>query len=90
MALGQRISKSVACQKLSVAYIYLARLMRLVGMYYRTACEDFFPAVGAMHFPMLGWQQAEMEIFFAECRLSMRDPKVHAYAKMHFWSGQKP
>ncbi|KAK3192095.1 hypothetical protein K4F52_001722 [Lecanicillium sp. MT-2017a] len=66
------------------------KLMRLVGMYYRTACEDFFPAVGAMHFPMLGWSKAEMEVFFAECRLSMRDPKVHAYGKMMFWSGQKP
>ncbi|KAJ2969077.1 hypothetical protein NQ176_g8856 [Zarea fungicola] len=66
------------------------KLMRLVGMYYRTACEDFLPAVGAIHFPRMGWQQAEMEVFFAEVRLSMRDPAVHAYGKMHFWSGQKP
>ncbi|KEY66307.1 hypothetical protein S7711_02769 [Stachybotrys chartarum IBT 7711] len=66
------------------------KLMRLVGMYYRTACEDFFPAVGAIHFPMLGWGKAEMEVFFAQCRQAMRDPQVHAYGKMHFWSGQKP
>ncbi|KPM35459.1 hypothetical protein AK830_g11128 [Neonectria ditissima] len=66
------------------------KIMRLVGMYYRTACEDFFPAVGAVHFPQLGWGKAEMELFFAECRQAMRDPKVHAYGKMHFWSGQKP
>jgi SAM-dependent methyltransferase len=64
--------------------------MRLVGMYYRTACEEFFPAVGAIHFPMLGWGSAEMEVFFAQCRRAMRDPNVHAYGKMHFWSGQKP
>ncbi|KAH7159770.1 S-adenosyl-L-methionine-dependent methyltransferase [Dactylonectria estremocensis] len=63
---------------------------RLVGMYYRTACEEFFPAVGAVHFPRMGWKKLEMELFFAECRKSMRDPKVHAYGKMHFWSGQKP
>ncbi|KAM3557767.1 hypothetical protein MY1884_004331 [Beauveria asiatica] len=66
------------------------KLMRLVGMYYRTACEDFLPAVGAMHFPRMGWEKAEMEVLFAQVRQSMRDPKVHAYGKMHFWSGQKP
>ncbi|KAJ4212578.1 hypothetical protein NW759_011615 [Fusarium solani] len=66
------------------------KAMRLVGMYYRTACEEFFPAVGALHFPKMGWEKNEMEIFFAECRKSMRDPRVHAYGKMHFWSGQKP
>ncbi|KIL95421.1 hypothetical protein FAVG1_00158 [Fusarium avenaceum] len=66
------------------------KVMRLVGMYYRTACEEFFPAIGNLHFPQLGWEKAEMELFFAECRQSMRDPKVHAYGKMHFWSGQKP
>ncbi|KAL6883019.1 S-adenosyl-L-methionine-dependent methyltransferase [Trichoderma longibrachiatum] len=65
-------------------------VMRLVGMYYRTACEEFFPAVGAIHFPMLGWDKAEMEVFFMQCRQAMRDPTVHAYGKMHFWSGQKP
>ena len=64
--------------------------MRLVGMYYRTAVEEFFPVVGAIHFPMMGWSKEEMDIFFAQCRKSMRDPKVHAYGKMHFWSGQKP
>ncbi|KAK5991324.1 Methyltransferase pytC [Cladobotryum mycophilum] len=66
------------------------KVMRLVGMYYQTACEEFFPAVGAIHFPMLGWDKAAMEVFFAQCRQAMRDPKVHAYGKMHFWSGQKP
>ncbi|EXA38449.1 hypothetical protein NW761_007155 [Fusarium oxysporum] len=66
------------------------KVMRLVGMYYRTACEEFFPAIGNLHFPQLGWGKDEMEVFFAECRQSMRDPKVHAYGKMHFWSGQKP
>ena len=64
--------------------------MRLVGMYYAKACEEFFPAVGAMHFPLLGWSRPEIEVFFAQCRKSMRDPSVHAYGKMHFWSGQKP
>ncbi|VTT57537.1 unnamed protein product [Fusarium fujikuroi] len=66
------------------------KVMRLVGMYYRTACEEFFPAIGNLHFPQLGWGKDEMEVFFAECRQSMRDPNVHAYGKMHFWSGQKP
>ncbi|KAH7143773.1 S-adenosyl-L-methionine-dependent methyltransferase [Dactylonectria macrodidyma] len=66
------------------------KITRLVGMYYRTACEEFFPAVGAVHFPRMGWNKLEMELFFAECRKSMRDPNVHAYGKMHFWSGQKP
>ncbi|GJD00539.1 Methyltransferase [Colletotrichum higginsianum IMI 349063] len=66
------------------------KTMRLVGMYYRTACEDFFPAVGAIHFEMLGWSKIEMEVLFAQCRNAMRDPNVHAYGKMHFWSGQKP
>ncbi|KAK2054350.1 methyltransferase domain-containing protein [Colletotrichum caudatum] len=63
---------------------------RLVGMYYRTACEEFFPAVGAIHFEMLGWSKLEMEVLFAQCRNAMRDPAVHAYGMMHFWSGQKP
>lgn len=29
--------------------------MRLVGLYYRTAAEEFFPAMGAIQMPMLGW-----------------------------------
>ncbi|KAF9872330.1 polyketide synthase [Colletotrichum karsti] len=66
------------------------KTMRLVGMYYRTACEEFFPAVGAIHFELLGWSKLRMEVLFAECRNAMRDPNVHAYGKMHFWSGQKP
>ncbi|KAK1979841.1 methyltransferase domain-containing protein [Colletotrichum cereale] len=66
------------------------KTMRLVGMYYRTACEEFFPAVGAIHFEMLGWSKIEMEVLFAQCRNAMRDPNVHAYGMMHFWSGQKP
>ncbi|KXH32759.1 methyltransferase domain-containing protein [Colletotrichum simmondsii] len=66
------------------------KIMRLIGMYYRTACEEFFPVVGAIHFQMLGWSKIEMEVLFAECRNAMRDPNVHAYGMMHFWSGQKP
>ncbi|KAK2762029.1 methyltransferase domain-containing protein [Colletotrichum kahawae] len=66
------------------------KTMRLVGMYYRTACEEFFPVVGAIHFELLGWSKVEMEVLFAQCRNAMRDPNVHAYGKMHFWSGQKP
>ncbi|KAK1989877.1 methyltransferase domain-containing protein [Colletotrichum falcatum] len=66
------------------------KTMRLIGMYYRTACEEFFPAVGAIHFDMLGWSKTEMEVLFAQCRNAMRDPSVHAYGMMHFWSGQKP
>ncbi|KAI0170152.1 S-adenosyl-L-methionine-dependent methyltransferase [Pestalotiopsis sp. NC0098] len=66
------------------------RTMRLVGLYYRTAAEEFFPAMGAIQMPLLGWSQAEMEVFFAQCRTAMRDESVHAYGLMHFWSGQKP
>ncbi|UQC76444.1 methyltransferase [Colletotrichum lupini] len=55
------------------------KIMRLIGMYYRTACEEFFPVVGAIHFQMLGWSKIEMEVLFAECRNAMRDPNVHAY-----------
>ncbi|KAI1859685.1 hypothetical protein JX265_004917 [Neoarthrinium moseri] len=66
------------------------RTMRLVGLYYRTAAEDFFPAMGAIQMPLLGWSQAEMEVFFAQCRACMRDDSVHAYGLMHFWSAQKP
>lgn len=88
MAKGQVRLLVNSCWRGKKTNIY--RLMRLVGMYYRTACEEFFPAMGAIHFPMLGWEKAEMEVFFAQCRQSMRDPSVHAYGKMHFWSGQKP
>jgi len=59
-------------------------------MYYRIACEEMFPIVGAIHLPLLGWSKAEMEVLFAQCRNCMKDPKVHAYGLMHFWSGQKP
>ncbi|KXH42664.1 methyltransferase [Colletotrichum nymphaeae SA-01] len=55
------------------------KIMRLIGMYYRTACEEFFPVVGAIHFQLLGWSKIEMEVLFAECRNAMRDPNVHAY-----------
>ncbi|KAK7994425.1 hypothetical protein PG991_016013 [Apiospora marii] len=63
---------------------------RLVGLYYRTAAEEFFPAMGAIQMPLLGWSKEEMEVFFAQCRSCMRDESVHAYGLMHFWSGQKP
>ncbi|KAI6784792.1 uncharacterized protein J7T54_007885 [Emericellopsis cladophorae] len=66
------------------------KVMLIVGMYYRTACAKFFSALGAIHFPLLGWRKAEMEVSCAECRQGMRDPNVHAYGKMHFRSGQKP
>ncbi|KAI0517100.1 S-adenosyl-L-methionine-dependent methyltransferase [Xylaria bambusicola] len=66
------------------------RTMRLIGLYYRTAAEQFLPAMGAIQLPMMGWQPEEIEVFFARCRDAMRDPNVHAYGMMHFWSGQKP
>ncbi|KAK8072916.1 hypothetical protein PG996_006264 [Apiospora saccharicola] len=66
------------------------KTMRLVGLYYRTAAEEFFPAMGAIQMPLLGWSKEEMEVFFAQCRSCMRDESVHAYGFMHFWSGQKP
>ncbi|KAI0126729.1 methyltransferase domain-containing protein [Xylariales sp. AK1849] len=66
------------------------RTMRLVGLYYRTAAEEFFPAMGAIQMPLLGWSKPEMEVFFAQCRNAMRDESVHAYGLMHFWSAQKP
>ncbi|KAI0108965.1 S-adenosyl-L-methionine-dependent methyltransferase [Nemania sp. FL0031] len=64
--------------------------MRLIGHYYQIAAEQFFPAMGAIQLPLLGWQPEEIEVFFAHCRNAMRDPNVHAYGMMHFWSGQKP
>ncbi|KAI1630957.1 S-adenosyl-L-methionine-dependent methyltransferase [Biscogniauxia mediterranea] len=66
------------------------KTMRLIGMYYRTACEEFFPAMGAIQLPLLGWEPEEIEVFFAKCRNAMRQDNVHAYGMMHFWSGQKP
>lgn len=66
------------------------RTLRVVGAYYRIACEEMFPVVGAIHLPMLGWSPEEAEVLFAKCRSGMRDPNVHAYGLMHFWSGQKP
>ncbi|KAI1338850.1 S-adenosyl-L-methionine-dependent methyltransferase [Xylariaceae sp. FL0016] len=64
--------------------------MRLIGMYYRIAAEQFFPAMGAIQLPLLGWQPEEIEVFFAKFRNALKDPDVHAYGMMHFWSGQKP
>lgn len=66
------------------------KTLRVVGMYYRIACEEMFPVIGAMHLPMLGWKPEETEVLFAGCRAGMRDPNIHAYGLMHFWSGQKP
>ncbi|KAH6645254.1 S-adenosyl-L-methionine-dependent methyltransferase [Truncatella angustata] len=66
------------------------KTMRLVGHYYRLAAEEFFPAMGAIQMPLLGWSKPEIEVFFAQCRNAMRDDSVHAYGLMHFWSGQKP
>ncbi|KAI1152306.1 S-adenosyl-L-methionine-dependent methyltransferase [Nemania diffusa] len=64
--------------------------MRLIGRYYQIAAEQFFPAMGAIQLPLLGWQPEEIQVFFAHCRNAMNDPNVHAYGMMHFWSGQKP
>ncbi|KAM0813946.1 putative Methyltransferase domain-containing protein [Seiridium cardinale] len=36
------------------------RTMRLVGLYYRTAAEEFFPAMGAIQMPLLGWSEASL------------------------------
>ncbi|GAW25905.1 putative S-adenosyl-L-methionine-dependent [Rosellinia necatrix] len=66
------------------------KTMRLIGLYYRTAAEQFFPAMGNIQLPSMGWEPHQMETFFEQCRKSMRDPDVHAYGIMHFWSGQKP
>ncbi|KAI1115666.1 S-adenosyl-L-methionine-dependent methyltransferase [Nemania sp. NC0429] len=64
--------------------------MRLIGLYYRTAAEQFLPAMGALQLPALGWQPEQIDKFFEQCYAAMRDPSVHAYGMMHFWSGQKP
>ncbi|KAI0549603.1 S-adenosyl-L-methionine-dependent methyltransferase [Xylaria curta] len=66
------------------------KTLRLIGLYYRTAAEQFFPAMGAIQLPLLGYHPDEIEAFFELCREAMRDPNVHAYGMMHFWSGQKP
>jgi len=39
------------------ANFMLNRTTRLVGLYYRTAAEDFFPAMGALQMPLLGWSK---------------------------------
>lgn len=65
-------------------------VQRIVGSMYRQAAESFFPAVGALHFPMLGWSKEQTELLFMECRRCLRDPSVHAYGKMHFWYARKP
>ncbi|KAH8654208.1 S-adenosyl-L-methionine-dependent methyltransferase [Ilyonectria robusta] len=67
----------------------LDKKKRYVGQFYREACKEFFPALAARHFPKMGWTSAETEVFLAECREAMKDCSVHAYSKMHFWSGQK-
>ncbi|KAI0405812.1 S-adenosyl-L-methionine-dependent methyltransferase [Xylaria palmicola] len=54
------------------------KTMRLIGLYYRTGAEQFFPAVGNIQLPAMGWQPEEIEVFFAQCRNGMRDPNVHA------------
>ncbi|KAK7987135.1 hypothetical protein PG988_002123 [Apiospora saccharicola] len=69
---------------------HTAHGLKTIGLYYRTAAEEFFPAMGAIQMPLLGWSKEEMEVFFAQCRSCMRDESVHAYGFMHFWSGQKP
>lgn len=39
------------------ANVKINRTTRLVGLYYRTAAEEFFPAMGAIQMPLLGWSK---------------------------------
>lgn len=45
--------------------------MRLVGLYYRTAAEEFFPAMGAIQMPLLGWSQVCGTSKHANCHSRM-------------------
>lgn len=52
--------------------------MRLVGLYYRTAAEEFFPAMGAIQMPMLGWTKVTRPALAPSVRNSVSEQGLPA------------
>lgn len=74
-------SKLVRRPTTNTANPELRRTMRLVGLYYRTAAEEFFPAAGAIQMPLLGWSKVlsvsnpSLSIFHWRCKLTLVSPQ---------------
>lgn len=58
--------------------------MRLVGLYYRAAAEDFFPAMGAIQMPLLGWS----EVSFTVERILQQDYDL-TYSRLRWQSSSR-
>ncbi|KAI0014974.1 S-adenosyl-L-methionine-dependent methyltransferase [Xylariomycetidae sp. FL0641] len=66
------------------------RTLRLVGLYLRTAIQEFVPVVAARPFRALGMADAEREAWRATAVRALDDASVHRYWNLYFWMGQKP
>jgi len=64
--------------------------MRLCGMYMQTILSILIGALAAKPLRMLGWSNAEVEVFAAKARNDLKDNNRHAYINYLFWSAQKP
>ncbi|KAH7063195.1 S-adenosyl-L-methionine-dependent methyltransferase [Macrophomina phaseolina] len=66
-------------------------LLRTAGLYMQAAVMDAFNmAVNGPLTKGLGWSRAEAEVFCADARKALRNPRVHAYFTLHVVYGQRP
>ena len=59
-------------------------------MYMQTILNNLIGALAAKPLRMLGWSDAEVEVFAARARNDLKNNNFHAYINYFFWTGQKP
>lgn len=64
--------------------------LRLIGQYMITIMSDLMSAFGAKPLRALDMSPEEIEVFLAQGRRQMKDPKSHQYLEFKFWTAQKP
>ncbi|RDA82709.1 hypothetical protein CP532_4836 [Ophiocordyceps camponoti-leonardi (nom. inval.)] len=83
---------NVHCRVMRVPIGVWARdeTLRLVGLYQRTAVEEFISTLAGRPFEALGMSAAEVQLVLALARRALLDEGVHRYFNYYFWYAQKP
>ncbi|RDA92019.1 hypothetical protein CP533_0998 [Ophiocordyceps camponoti-saundersi (nom. inval.)] len=84
--------RNVHCRVMRVPIGVWARdeTLRLIGLYQKTAVEEFISTFAGRPFEALGISTAEVQLVLALARKALDDTGVHRYFNYYFWYAQKP
>jgi hypothetical protein len=83
--------KNVHCVVKKVPVGVWARdpILRVVGIYMKTAILSVIPAFAGKPFEALGIPPVEREVWQAHVRKTLEDNSIHRYFNFYFWYAQK-